>query len=61
MKFRFWKARSSTEWLQVQVQAKGHSRGTEISRQSAAEKHRIADTDGTLRRMRQTVADDRLL
>lgn len=28
---------------------------------SAAERRRLADTDGTLRRMRQTVEDNRLL
>lgn len=61
MKFRFWKGRSSTRSLPVQVHSQKHSDKAEISRQTAAEKHRIADTDGTIRRMRQTVADNRLL
>ena len=61
MKFRFWKGRSSPKLLQLQAQSEKHSGNAEISRQTAAEKRRMADTDGTLRRMRQTVSDNRLL
>lgn len=61
MMYRFWKWRSSTKLLQAQVQARRQAGKPEISHQAAAEKRRIADTDGTLRRMRQTVEDNRLL
>jgi hypothetical protein len=61
MKFRFWKGRSSPKLLQLQAQSEKYSGNAEISRQTAAEKRRMADTDGTLRRMRQTVSDNRLL
>ena len=61
MIFRFWRRRSSAKMLHTQVHTQGHAETPDISHEPAAEKRRTGDTDGTFRRMRQTVEDNRLL
>lgn len=57
----FWKTRVPTRWRSAPEQARKYDGKPEPSPQAAAEKRRLADTDGTLRRIRQKVEDNRLL
>jgi hypothetical protein len=57
--FRFWKHRGRIEPSQPLKTTAGKA-GDKPPR-TPAERRRLADTDGTLRRMRQQVEDNRLL
>lgn len=57
----FLKRPVSNRWRCAPAQTRKHGSRPELPSQAVAEKRRLADTNGTLRRMRQTVEDNRLL
>ena len=58
---KFWKPRSQHTLPAVKRKVRPTNSRPSISLQSTAERHRKADTDGSLRRRRQLVEDNRLL
>jgi hypothetical protein len=61
MMFRFWSRRAPSKPLLVSTQFREAEAVPERSGKAAAQKRSAADSDGTVRRMRQAVENNRLL